>query len=247
MEGAGTVAVPVVPAEGGTAKGEVSHHDLTRVQQVLARRMAESKATIPDFVVNAEIDMEAAIALRMRLAASSDGPPPTLNDMVVKACAVALREFPRVNGAYRDGRLESYGRVNVGVVVAATDALVVPTVYDADRKRLEEIARDSRALAERVRANAATPPELSGGTFTVSNLGMYGVKSFTAIINPPQAAALAVGAVTVRPVARDGRLTISHIMDVTLSCDHRVVYGTTAAGFLARVRELLEQPLALSA
>ncbi|HEX8103948.1 MAG TPA: dihydrolipoamide acetyltransferase family protein [Solirubrobacteraceae bacterium] len=241
--------VPSRVTEGGTAKGEVSVEELTRLQQVVARRMAESKATAPEFVLNAEIDMEAAVALRRELkdmALSSERPAPSFNDMVVKACALALREFPRANGAYRDGRFELYSRVNVGIAVAGQDALIVPTIYDADRKSLGEIARDARTLAERVRANAITPPELSGGTFTVSNLGMYGIKSFTAVINPPQAAILAVGAMTPRAVVRDGEVTVRNIMDVTLACDHRILYGADAAQFLGRIRELLEQPLAMA-
>ena len=124
---------------------------------------------------------------------------PSFNDMVVKACALALREHPRANGAYRDGRFELYSRVNVGVAVAAQDALVVPTVFDADRKGLRQIATDSRALAQKVRDGQITPPELSGGTFTVSNLGMYGIDNFSAVINPPQAAILAVGAIKRAP------------------------------------------------
>ena len=241
--------VPTRVAEGGTAKGDVEHQDLSRLQQVVARRMAESKATAPEFVLNAEIDMEAARALRdelKQMALSSERPAPSFNDMVVKACALALRDFPRANGAYKDGRFELYSRINVGMAVAGQDALIVPTIYDADRKSLGEIARDSRALAERVRANAITPPELSGGTFTVSNLGMFGIKSFTAVINPPQAAILAVGAMTPRAVVREGEVSVRHIMDVTLACDHRILYGADAAQFLGRIRELLEQPLAMA-
>ena len=164
----------------------------------------------------------------------------------VKACALALRQFPRANGAYRDGKVELYSRVNVGVAVAAQDALVVPTVYDADKKSLGEIARDARALAERVRANAVTPPELSGGTFTVSNLGMFGVTEFSAVINPPQAAILAVGKMEPRAVVRDGEITARNIMTITLVCDHRILYGADAAEFLARIRALLEQPISLA-
>jgi pyruvate dehydrogenase E2 component (dihydrolipoamide acetyltransferase) len=214
--------------------------------------MAESRATIPSFELRTEIDMEACVALRAELKelggdgrTGADGIP-SFNDMVVKACALALREFPRANGSYRDARFELYSRVNVGVAVAAHDALVVPTVFDADRKSLREIARETRALAERVRANAITPPELSGGTFTVSNLGMYGVTDFTAVINPPQAAILAVGALAPRAVVRDGELVARHTMTVTLACDHRILYGADAAQFLARIRALLERPLALA-
>jgi pyruvate dehydrogenase E2 component (dihydrolipoamide acetyltransferase) len=166
--------------------------------------------------------------------------------MVVKACALALREFPRANGAYRDGRFELYSRVNVGVAVAGQDALVVPTVFDADRKGLRQIASESRVLAQRVRDGQITPPELSGATFTVSNLGMYGIDSFSAVIDPPQAAILAVGAIKERPAVRDGELVAAHLMSVTLACDHRILYGTDGAEFLARIRALLEEPFALA-
>jgi pyruvate dehydrogenase E2 component (dihydrolipoamide acetyltransferase) len=242
-----TAPAPPAPAPTatGTAKGDVTVQELTRTQQLIARRMAESKATVPEFTLRSEIDMEACVALRVALKALG-GEVPSYNDMVVKASALALREFPRANGSYRDGRFELHSRVNVGVAVAAPDALVVPTVFDADRKSLREIARETRALAERVRAAAVTPPELSGGTFTVSNLGMYGVTDFTAVINPPQAAILAVGALAPRPVVRDGALVARNTMGVTLACDHRILYGADAAVFLARIRALLEQPLALA-
>jgi pyruvate dehydrogenase E2 component (dihydrolipoamide acetyltransferase) len=238
-------ALPPAPAETGTAKGDVTVQELTRTQRLIARRMAESKATVPDFTLRSEIDMEACVRLRADLKAVG-GDVPSYNDMVVRASALALREFPRANGSYRDGRFELHSRVNVGVAVAAQDSLVVPTVFDADRKSLREIARETRALAERVRAGTVTPPELSGGTFTVSNLGMYGVTDFTAVINPPQAAILAVGALAPRPVVRDGGLVARHTMGATLVCDHRILYGADAAGFLARIRALLEQPLALA-
>jgi pyruvate dehydrogenase E2 component (dihydrolipoamide acetyltransferase) len=169
---------------------------------------------------------------------------PSFNDMIVKACAVALGEFPRANGAYRDGRFELYSRVNVGIAVAAQDSLVVPTIFDADRKSLGDIAREASALAAKVRSGSVTPPELSGGTFTVSNLGMYGVTEFNAVINPPQAAILAVGAMEPRAVVHEGEIAARHRMTVSLSCDHRILYGADAARFLARVRALLEQPLA---
>jgi pyruvate dehydrogenase E2 component (dihydrolipoyllysine-residue acetyltransferase) len=236
---------PPTQTAAATAKGDITVVKLSRVQQVIARRMAESKATVPEFTLRSELDMEACVVLRAQLKALG-GDVPSYNDMVVKASALALREFPRVNGSYRDGAFELHSRVNVGVAVAATDALVVPTIFDADRKSLREIARESRALAERVRAATVTPPELSGGTFTVSNLGMYGVTDFTAVINPPQAAILAVGALAPRAVVRAGELVARHTMGVTLACDHRILYGADAAQFLARIRELLEQPLALA-
>jgi pyruvate dehydrogenase E2 component (dihydrolipoamide acetyltransferase) len=222
--------------------------ELTRTQQLVARRMAESRATVPDFTLTTEIDMQLCVDLRSRLKKLSkdDAPVPSYNDMVVKACALALREYPRANGAYRDAKFELYPNVNVGVAVAGQDTLIVPTVFAADQKSLGEIARETRALAARVRSGEITPPELSGGTFTVSNLGMYGVTRFNAVINPPQAAILAVGAMTERAVIRDGEVVARNIMDVTLSCDHRILYGADAAEFLARIRELLEEPLALT-
>jgi pyruvate dehydrogenase E2 component (dihydrolipoamide acetyltransferase) len=243
------VPPPVAAPErdGKSGRGDVTHQDLTRLQQTVARRMAESKATAPDFVLNAEVDMEEAVELRKQLkVAAGDDPAPSFNDFVIKASALALRDFPRANGAYRDGRFELYSRVNVGVAVAGQDALVVPTVFDADAKSLGQIARESRTVAQRVRAGAITPPELSSGTFTVSNLGMFGIKRFVAVINPPQAAILAVGALEPRPVVRDGEVVVRSIMELTLSCDHRILYGADAAEFLARIREYLEAPLKLA-
>jgi pyruvate dehydrogenase E2 component (dihydrolipoamide acetyltransferase) len=234
------------PAGEAGAKGDLAVQELTRLQQTVSRRMAESKATAPDFVLEVEVDMSACVELRARLKEVSD-PAPSFNDMVVKACAAALRDHSRVNGAYRDGRWELFSRVNVGVAVAAEDALVVPTVFDADKKSLGQIARDARGLIEKVRDGSITPPELSGGTFTVSNLGMYGIDVFTAIINPPQAAILTVGALKKRPVVDDdGRIVARDTMTLSLVCDHRILYGADGAQFLARVRELLEKPLALA-
>jgi pyruvate dehydrogenase E2 component (dihydrolipoamide acetyltransferase) len=238
----------VVSGDAQTGKGETSTQDLTRLQQTVARRMAESKATAPDFVLNVDVDMEEAVDLRKRLkAAAAEGQPvPSFNDFVVKASALALVDFPRANGAYRDGKFELYSRVNVGIAVAGQDAMVVPTVFDADSKSLGQISKESRALAERVRAGAITPPELSSGTFTVSNLGMFGIQSFVAVINPPQAAILAVGAMQPTPVVRDGEVVVRNIMRLTLACDHRILYGADAAEFLARIRERLENPLQLA-
>jgi pyruvate dehydrogenase E2 component (dihydrolipoamide acetyltransferase) len=247
-EPAAAPSAPVAPEAPETAKGQTTYEDLSKLQSTIARRMSESKATAPHFYLEAEIDMSRAVEARARIKAGAvEGDVvPSFNDMVVKACALALREHPRANGAYRDGRFELYSRVNVGVAVAARDALVVPTVFDADRKGLRQIATDSRALAQRVREGTITPPELSGGTFTVSNLGMYGIDNFSAVINTPQAAILAVGAIKERPVVRDGELTSAQMLYVTLACDHRILYGAPAAEFLARIRNLLEEPLSLA-
>jgi pyruvate dehydrogenase E2 component (dihydrolipoamide acetyltransferase) len=247
-------AAPAGPTPGAaekpeTAKGQVEVIELTKLQQTVARRMAESKATAPHFYLQMDIDMTAAFEGRSRLKsmAKEGEVVPTFNDMVVKACSLALREHPRANGAYRDGRIELYSRINVGVAVAAQDALVVPTVFDADQKGLRQIATEARALAQRVRDGSITPPELSGGTFTVSNLGMYGIANFGAVINTPQAGILAVGEVKAKPVVSEsGEIEPRQIMGVTLSCDHRILYGADGAVFLARVRELLEEPLGLA-
>jgi pyruvate dehydrogenase E2 component (dihydrolipoamide acetyltransferase) len=242
----GDVAATGPAAE--TAKGRVETVELTKLQQVVARRMAEAKATAPHFYLTSEVDMSAAVAARARIKAmSGEGEVvPSFNDMVVKACAIALRRFPRANGSYKDGRFELYSRVNVGIAVAADDALVVPTIFDADRKGLREIAADARSLAAKVRDGSVTPPELSGATFSVSNLGMYGIRSFAAIVDSPQAGILAVGEIAERPVVRDGEIVPGKTMEMTLSCDHRILYGADGAEFLAEVRRLLEEPVGLA-
>ena len=239
-------AAPAAQRGEAGAKGEVEFHELTRLQQTVTRKMAESKATAPDFHLVAEVDMSAAVELRARLKEVAD-PAPSFNDMVVKAAAAALRKHPRVNGAYRDGKFELYSRVNVGIAVAGQDALVVPTIFDADTKSLGQIAKDARGLIEKVREGKVTPPEVSGGTFTVSNLGMFGIDSFSAVINPPQAAILTVGALKKKAVPDErGRIAARDMMNLTLVCDHRILYGADGAEFLARVRELLESPLSLA-
>ncbi len=247
------VAEPEPPAarDAEGIKGEVTVVEPTPAQRTVARRMAESKATAPDFQLAVEVDMSACVRLRDRLhelaAGSEDEVEPTYNDMVVKACAQALRDSPRVNAAYRDGRFELYSRVNVGVAVAADDALVVPTIFEADGKSLGQIARETSALAQKVRDGRITAPEVAGATFTISNLGMYGIERFSAIVNPPQAAVLAVGSIEKRPRADErGRVTARETMIATLSCDQRILYGADGARFLARVRELLEDPVSLT-
>jgi pyruvate dehydrogenase E2 component (dihydrolipoamide acetyltransferase) len=232
--------------DGRGARGDVDVHELTRLQQTVSRRMAESKATAPDYTLTVDVDMTLCVELQNRLKDQAEHPP-SINDMVVKAVANCLREHPRVNGAYRDAKFELYSRVNVGIVVNANDALVVPTIFDADSKSLGQIARDAYELTEKVRQGEIRPPEVAGGTFTISNLGMYGIDEFTAVINPPQAAILTVGALKQRPaVDEKGRIVPRDQVRLSLSCDHRILYGADAAAFLADVRELLEQPLALA-
>ena len=253
LEGAGTTPAPEPQADtpraaGGKGieanKGEVETVEPSRLQQIVSRRMAESKATAPHFYLRAEIDMSRAVEVRAGFKeTSAEGEVvPSLNDFVVKAVATALTHHPRANGAYRDGRFEFYSRINIGVAVAADDALVVPTIGDADSKDLRQIAAESRRLAGRVRSGEITPPELSGGTFTVSNLGMFGIRSFDAVINSGQAGILAVGEVTERPVIRNGGLGSAHLMEASLACDHRILYGADGARFLGEIRRYLEEP-----
>ena len=227
------------PADGADGYGTATLQDLSRTQLLIARRMTESTSTIPDFAVAAEVEMSGCRELRERLKTSlAEGDPvPSYNDMVVKAVALALRAFPRANGSYRDGKFELHSRVNVGVAVAAEDTLMVPTVFDADTATLGTIARRTRDLAGKVRNGSVGAPELAGGTFTVSNLGMFGISHFSAVINPPQAAILAVGGIEERAVVRDGAVCARPMMTVSLISDHRILYGADAARFVARVRE----------
>jgi pyruvate dehydrogenase E2 component (dihydrolipoamide acetyltransferase) len=221
-----------------------ARQELTRMQRTIAARMAQSRALVPDFTLEVEIEMDACVALREALADHAD-PAPSINDMIVKACALALARHPRVNGSYSDDGFDLHEHVNVGIAVAATDALLVPVIHDADTQSLGSIARAARRLAARARSGEITPPELSGGTFTVSNLGMFGITRFTAVINQPQAAILAVGAVAPRIVVRDGAPAVAQVLAATLASDHRILYGADAAAFLTDVRNRLQAPMSL--
>ncbi len=235
---------PAVPRADG--RGEVTVVELTPTQATIARRMAQSAAEIPVFTVSADVDVTEIAALRSGARADGREDVPSLNDFLVKAAALALRELPRFNASWADGRIELYSRVNVGVAVATDDALLVPVVADADRRTLAEIAAETRRLAESARRRSLAPEELQGATFTVSNLGMHGVRSFTAIVDSPQAAILAVGGSRRDPVEDGaGRVAFRDVLTLTLSCDHRVVYGADGARFLSRLRELVERPLVL--
>jgi pyruvate dehydrogenase E2 component (dihydrolipoamide acetyltransferase) len=218
----------------------------TPTQATIARRMAESATTIPVFTVSADADVSQVVALRRGARADGREDVPSLNDFVVRAAALALRELPRFNASWVDGRVELYSRVNVGVAVATDDALLVPVVADADRRSLADIAAETRRLADGARRRALRPDDLQGATFTVSNLGMFGVRSFTAIVDPPQVGILAVGGVRREPVEDGDRVRFRDAMTLTLSADHRVVYGADGARFLSRLCELLERPLVLT-
>lgn len=243
---AGARANTAAPQDRDGGKGEARVLELTPTQSTIARRMTESATTIPVFIVSADVDVSQIVASR-REARDNGEDVPSVNDFVVKAAARALREFPRFNASFVDGRVECYSRVNVGIAVATDDALLVPVVRDADRKSLVEIAVETQRLADAARRRALTPEDFRGCTFTVSNLGMFGVHSFTAIIDPPQVAILAVGSARRAPVEEPpDRVAFRDLMTVNLSCDHRVVYGADGARFLSRLGELLERPLALA-
>jgi pyruvate dehydrogenase E2 component (dihydrolipoamide acetyltransferase) len=235
------------PGPGPGPRGVVTVVEPSRVQRVVAERMAESRATIPDFTMRVDVDRALAESAREQLLRLAGGAAaPSLNDMVVKAAALALREVPWANGRFREGRIEQYERVNVGIAVAAPDGLLVPVIRDADRRSLGDLAEESRRLAAAARAGAVAPEDLEGGTFTVSNLGMFGIRSFTAIINPPQAAILAVGMVRDEAVVRDGEIRPGRRMSLTLSGDHRILNGVDGARLLGAIRGRLEEPLRLA-
>ena len=237
-------AVPAAPASG--ERGEVSVVGLTQLHRVIAERMAQANRTVPAFQVQVEAAVDAALALRERLKERPGADPaPSLNDLVIKACALALREVPLANASFTDAGFEYHSRINIGFAVAFEDALVVPTVFDADTRTLGAIAAETRRLAGLVRSGNITPADVSGGTFTVSNLGMYGMSAITPVVNPGQAAIVGVGA-TREVLARTGGVIVERtVMTLTLSCDHRILYGAEAARLLSTIRALLEDPLRL--
>jgi pyruvate dehydrogenase E2 component (dihydrolipoamide acetyltransferase) len=200
---------------------------------------------VPDFALGVDGDMTECLRMRTELKTLAD-PAPSLNDLIVKACALALRRHPRANGSFTDEGFSLHRHVNVAIAVAADDALVAPVVADADGKTVGQIAADTRRLIEAVRSGRVAPADLEGATFTVSNLGMYGIDRFEGIINAPQAAILCVGAIADRPVAVDGEVAIRPTVSMTLASDHRILYGADAAAFLTDVRRLLEHPLAMA-
>jgi pyruvate dehydrogenase E2 component (dihydrolipoamide acetyltransferase) len=224
-----------------------SHLALTSLQRTVARRMVESKGTIPHFQVQTEVGMDAALAVRARLREDlpPDEPVPSVNDLIVKAVALALREHPRANASYDDGRIALFPAINVGFAVATDEGLVVPTIRQADQKSLGAIAAQSAELAERVRSKGAQPNDLKDGTFTVSNLGMFGMTAITPVINPPQVAILGIGAARDILAREDGEIVDRKLATFTLSCDHRVLYGADAARLLSTIKRNLERPMLL--
>lgn len=216
----------------------------TRLQKIVAQRVAQSKAEVPHIYVTTEIDMDAAIELRQEINAMSDVSV-SFNDIVVKACALALRKMPIFNASYAESGIKYNTQINIGIAVALEAGLTVPVIRDTDKKMLRDVAAEAKGLIQKARENKLGVNDLSGGTFSVSNMGMYGVTEFAAIINQPESAILAVGAIEQKPVIKDGEITVGKRMRVTLSADHRVHNGADAAQFLREIKQLLEFPLAL--
>jgi pyruvate dehydrogenase E2 component (dihydrolipoyllysine-residue acetyltransferase) len=228
----GMIDPSAMPAPAAGVKGAVRIEEPDRSERTIARRSAEARATVPDIELTAEVDPAAHIAHRLD--------PHALTAALLDACALALKEVPRANGAYRDGRFELYSRINIGVILATDEAYTIPTVFDCDRKSIPELAGELAALEKRARASELLAPELTGATFTLWNPGAFGVASATPVIVPPQAGALAAGAIREVPSIRDGAIVPAHAMTITIACDHRILYGTDAARFLATIKARLE-------
>ena len=218
---------------------------LTQIRKTIARRLSESIGPIPTFYLTAEFDMERVAEMRAAMAAMGDEFKVSFNDIVLKAVATALAQHPEVNAHWLGDKIRYFNRVHLGMAVAIEDGLITPVIFDADQKRMSEISRESRELAKRARERKLKPEEYTGSTFSVSNLGMFGIDQFTAIINPPEVGILAVGALEEKPVVVDGALAHRKRMRVTMSCDHRVVDGALGARFLQTLRRLIENPLML--
>ena len=235
---------PMAPSLAAPAAG-ARDVPLTTMRKTIARRLAQSLGPVPHFYLTTEIEMERCWEAREHLAGLGDAYRVSFNDLVIKAVALALRRHPAVNAAFLDDKVRYYGDVHVGMAVAVEDGLITPVIRFADRKGLLEIAAEAKSLAERARGRKLQPEEYTGATFSVSNLGMFDIDEFTAVINPPEAGILAVGRIAQRPVAADGALAVRRTMRVTMSCDHRVVDGATGARFLQTLKLMLENPLAM--
>ncbi len=233
-------------AEVPVGAREFEDKDLSTIRKTIAARMVQSKAPIPHFTVTVEADMGAALDLRASLnAIDPKADKLSLNHILIKAVALALKRHPAINASYVDGRVRIYHRVHIGVAVALEEGLIVPVIRECDRKTLGEIAREAKSLIERARGRKLRPEEYSGGTFAISNLGMYDVVEFTAVIDPAHGAILAVGAVEQKPVVVDGQIAIRHRLRLTGSFDHRIIDGAMGAEFLQGLKRILENPVQL--
>jgi pyruvate dehydrogenase E2 component (dihydrolipoamide acetyltransferase) len=235
------------PAEAARPAGREEYRDipLTQIRKTIARRLAESIGPIPTFYLTVELDLERVAEMRSAMAEMGDEFKVSYNDIIMKAVATALVQHPECNAHWLGDKIREFGPVHLGMAVATDDGLIVPVIFDADSKSLRDIAAESRELAERARARRLKPEEYTGSTFSVSNLGMFGVDQFTAIINPPEAGILAIGAIEKKPVVVKGETQIRSRLRVTMSCDHRVIDGAIGARFLQTLRRLLENPLML--
>jgi pyruvate dehydrogenase E2 component (dihydrolipoamide acetyltransferase) len=218
---------------------------MSEIRRTIARRLVTSLGPIPHFFLTSEIEMDRAAEMRRGINALDPELKISFNDIVIKVAAAALIQHPEVNASFQDKVIRYYERADIGVAVAIQDGLITPVVRSADRKSLSEIASEVRELAERARSRRLRPEEYTGASFSISNLGMFGIDEFTALINPPEGAILAVGAVTPRPVVRENEIVIRQVMRVTMSCDHRVIDGATGAKFLQTFKKILENPLYL--
>lgn len=238
---------PTPVAQLSTPPPDAEISKLSRVRLLIARRLTESKQTIPHFYVSSEIDMTDALVLRQTFNATAgeDGVKVTVNDLIVKACALALEKFPEVNSAIKEDQLIQYKHINVGIAVDVPSGLVVPVIRDTNNKGVRSIAREAKALISKARENKLAPVDLEGGTFSVSNLGMMDVSEFIAVINPPQSAILAIASTKKQFVPIDGQPVIRDLMTVTMSADHRILYGAAIARFLQEVKRLLQNPYSL--
>ena len=232
-------------AERLAAEGDFKDVPLTQIRKTIARRLAESNGPVPTFFLTAEFDVTRASEMRTQLAEMGDEYKASFNDIVIKAVALALGEHPEVNAHWLNDKIRQFNRIHVAMAVAVEDGLITPVLFDADRLTLWEISGKARDLAKRARERKLTPEEYTGSTFSVSNLGMFGIDQFTAIINPPEAGILAVGGVEEKPVVIDGSLEVRQRMRITMSCDHRVIDGATGAKFLQTLRRYIENPLSL--
>ncbi len=219
----------------------------SKLRQAIARRMVESKTTVPHFQVTMEIDMAPVLALREQLneMLAEEGVKVSINDILVKAAGITLVDFPSINSSFGGDQMIQHNRINVGSAVATPNGLLTVVQKDTDKSTLGQIAKDNKAMIKRARDGKISPDDVSGSTFTLSNLGVYGVDSFTAIINPPEAAILAIGGIIEKPVVVKGKVKIGQRMKVTISADHRVTDGAEAAEFLVRYKELIENPMRL--
>ena len=235
-------AAPAAAPAPAAAEGTYTDAPVSQMRKVIAKRLSESLFTAPHFYLTTEINMDQAIDSRVKLNELS---PVKLsfNDLVIKACAVALRQHPVVNSSWLGDKIRQNKVINIGVAVAVDEGLLVPVIRTADQKGLSQIASEVKELAGKAKSKKLQPAEWEGSTFTISNLGMFGIDEFTAIINPPDACILAVGGIKQTPIVKDGQIVPGNIMKVTLSCDHRVVDGATGAAFLQTVKSLLEDPM----